>query len=576
MTEWSPLLLKVLLISLPLSLLGLWGTGLMKNTSLNHQRRFISLVMAALLLLPLLVWLGPSPIRITLPPEQIDTDMFISLSYQLVITEPDAVLRNSGPSVLDLALLIWLGGSLLGGLVLVWGIIGVRRHIRRSSPLTREQLDELNTHIHIDCASLPLQRVRLSDALKGPAAAGFFRPLILIPRHLFERMDADERCAVILHEWAHVEQKDGLFSLISLSLTRLYWWNPLVRALNKKRESLQELIGDQRAAQSSGALKYAKALLSLAEKSCRDRSLMGLAAFFGPISLKERIERILNTEDGMKQNRHQKPILVLASLAMALMLAAAGTEFVGTTQALSDESPAKNTQSEPERISADKTPKLIKRVEPKYPTEAKENGVTGQVILVAAIDLEGQVEQAKVISGHPLLNNAAIEAVKQWRYEPYIVNGQPKTVQFTVVITFKLSADTEKGEPAKAQEALRVASIQQPKLIKRVEPTYPQAALDARTQGQVIVEATTDIYGRITSAKHIPKDGQAMTPEYQLLVDSAIEATKQWVYEPYIIDGEPKPVRFTVLLTFKLGESKKEKPADIKAPQPPTQPNERK
>ena len=95
-----------------------------------------------------------------------------------------------------------------------------------------------------------------------------------------------------------------------------------------------------------------------------------------------------------------------------------------------------------------------------------------------------------------------------------------------------------------SQQAIRIASVQRPRLIKQVKPIYPQIALTARIQGVVIIEAMTDIYGRVRSARVISG--------HPLLNDAALTAIKQWVYEPYILNGIPKPVIFTATVTFTL------------------------
>jgi protein TonB len=85
------------------------------------------------------------------------------------------------------------------------------------------------------------------------------------------------------------------------------------------------------------------------------------------------------------------------------------------------------------------------------------------------------------------------------------------------------------------------------KLIRRVTPIYPSVALAARIQGVVIVEATTDIYGRVREARVV--SGQP------LLNDAALQAVRQWVYEPYLSNGIPRPVTFTVTVTFSLSQN---------------------
>jgi len=82
---------------------------------------------------------------------------------------------------------------------------------------------------------------------------------------------------------------------------------------------------------------------------------------------------------------------------------------------------------------------LIKRVQPNYPPLARQARIQGQVVLQAEISKEGTIQNLQLISGHPMLAPAAIEAVKQWRYKPYLLNGEPVAVDTQVVVNFTLS-----------------------------------------------------------------------------------------------------------------------------------------
>jgi protein TonB len=82
---------------------------------------------------------------------------------------------------------------------------------------------------------------------------------------------------------------------------------------------------------------------------------------------------------------------------------------------------------------------LIKRVQPNYPPLARQARIQGQVVLQAEISREGTIQNLQLISGHPMLAPAAIEAVKQWRYKPYLLNGEPVAVDTQVVVNFTLS-----------------------------------------------------------------------------------------------------------------------------------------
>ncbi len=85
-----------------------------------------------------------------------------------------------------------------------------------------------------------------------------------------------------------------------------------------------------------------------------------------------------------------------------------------------------------------KEPNLIKRVKPLYPPLALRSRIQANVVIEAVTDIYGRVKHARVVSGHPLLNQAALNAIYKWVYEPYIFNGIPKPVRFTVVVKFNL------------------------------------------------------------------------------------------------------------------------------------------
>jgi len=83
---------------------------------------------------------------------------------------------------------------------------------------------------------------------------------------------------------------------------------------------------------------------------------------------------------------------------------------------------------------------VIHRVQPTYPQMAKIARVQGSVVLAAIIGKDGAIQNLHVVStASPLLNQAALDAVKQWRYRPYILNGEPVEVDTTVTVTFTLN-----------------------------------------------------------------------------------------------------------------------------------------
>lgn len=90
------------------------------------------------------------------------------------------------------------------------------------------------------------------------------------------------------------------------------------------------------------------------------------------------------------------------------------------------------------RISVMMQGNLIHKVEPLYPAIAKIAGVQGPVLVKALISREGRIAQEQVVSGSRLLAPAALDAIRQWRYRPYYLNGEPVEVETEITVNFVL------------------------------------------------------------------------------------------------------------------------------------------
>jgi len=84
---------------------------------------------------------------------------------------------------------------------------------------------------------------------------------------------------------------------------------------------------------------------------------------------------------------------------------------------------------------------LIRRVEPVYPPLARSARIQGSVVLAALISRAGTIENLRAISGHPMLVPAAIDAVRQWQYRPYILNSEPIEVETQITVNFTLGGN---------------------------------------------------------------------------------------------------------------------------------------
>jgi periplasmic protein TonB len=101
--------------------------------------------------------------------------------------------------------------------------------------------------------------------------------------------------------------------------------------------------------------------------------------------------------------------------------------------------PPKPTQSRIRQGGQVQAAKLVNKVQPLYPPLARQTRISGTVRLHAIIAKNGSVEQLEVISGHPLLVQAALDAVRQWKYQPTTLNGENVEVDTTIDVIFSLN-----------------------------------------------------------------------------------------------------------------------------------------
>jgi protein TonB len=104
-----------------------------------------------------------------------------------------------------------------------------------------------------------------------------------------------------------------------------------------------------------------------------------------------------------------------------------------------DPSPAPETRVAPPRITSVRMATPIHRVDPVYPPLARQARVSGTVELLGVLGTDGRIHELKVLRGHPLLVNAAIAAVRQWIYEPTLLNGQAVEVSAPITVNFILN-----------------------------------------------------------------------------------------------------------------------------------------
>ena len=141
---------------------------------------------------------------------------------------------------------------------------------------------------------------------------------------------------------------------------------------------------------------------------------------------------------------------------------------------------AAQTAQAPVRVGGNiPPPQKIKHVPPVYPDEALRSGVQGMVILEAIIDPTGKVSEARVMRSIPLLDQAAIDAVRQWEFTPTLLNGTPVPVVMTVTVNFTMQGAPyapPMGAPTPASSMIRLTSSRSPDGMTTVWEITPERA----------------------------------------------------------------------------------------------------
>lgn len=172
--------------------------------------------------------------------------------------------------------------------------------------------------------------------------------------------------------------------------------------------------------------------------------------------------------------------------------------------------------------------KVVRRVDPDYPQAAQDADVSGKVTVEVVVETSGEVSLARIVNGHRLLNQAAIDAARQWRFSN--TYDGPVTIQ----LTFKFG-----DSDGLASEAEQKADV---KPTRKVNAVYPDEAKRKGVQGEVVVAITVNEKGEVTEAR--AESGA------ELLRAAAIAAAKQFQFANPL----QQTVRATLTFNFVLGD----------------------
>jgi len=559
---------NLLAYSLQVTALAAVGTVLPLVLKLRHPGALLhywQALFAACLLLPVI-----QPWR-SLPVETFSLNAVGSVRIETTFAvASEASVNLSLPELLAAVLVL---GVLARLSWLAVGFCRLRLYVRKA-----RQLSPLPDAVAETCRLVGVNPpINLSSQIGSPVAFGFWKPLILVPYNFCE-MPYDFQKAISCHELWHVRRNDWLFSVLEELAVAMIWFHPAIWWLISRIRLTREQVVDRLVLKTTGERKpYLDALLQVALARGRTE-LTSAPLFLTKHHLTQRVALIV-TEVAMSRTR------IAISLAVSLVL----LSLTGTvaTRAFPLESPRSGTQQVallrqgPETgpgtpaiaslaISTEElSQKLLSRVIPVYPVEAKKEGVQGEVLLAVNVNEKGEVDNIEVLKGPAPLVLSALDAVKQWKYAPYLKDGVAVPVSSTVTVNFALAGTKPTREQVQHSDTVRTderVTLRTPPLAYRVEPVYPLEAKEKGIEGEVRFALTVDEHGDVTDVRVLA--GNAM------LVGAAYEAVRQWKYTPVVMDGVPIRVYVSVAIKFELNpksaaNSNPEIPAAaFNAPQP--------
>jgi beta-lactamase regulating signal transducer with metallopeptidase domain len=299
----------------------------------------------------------------------------------------------------------------------------------------------------------PRARFAVLDRAASPATFGVRRPLVLLPPG-FESIARERQAAIALHELLHVRRGDWLALLVEELALGVFFFHPAVHWLVGRVRLAREQCVDALVVRRLGSREaYLESLVEAARTAVLTRAVPA-APFLRESHLRERVDLLLKEVS-------MSAVHTLRNAAVTAVVLLGALAFTASALPLqSAPAPAKATVATGDK-AAGAEPKIVRKINPAYPAEAKAEKVEGSFLIDLVIGADGAVRDARVavsapsvarrqelegrrgtpaaIEGDQRLATAALDAVRSWVYEPVLKNGKPVEVKATVTVNFKLS-----------------------------------------------------------------------------------------------------------------------------------------
>ncbi|HTH53977.1 MAG TPA: M56 family metallopeptidase [Edaphobacter sp.] len=328
--------------------------------------------------------------------------------------------------------LLYFAARLTRGL---WNAWRIRRGAQR---LDWGEEEERIWERRCEAFAVDSKRVEVGSSLRidGPVTMGIRRAALLFPTGFLSGVTKEDLDAVMAHECAHILRYDFLKNLLYNAFALPMSYHPLLHRTLSRVEETREMICDAMAAEAiAGRESYAKSLLRLAllmveRKPARTLHAIGI---FDDNSFERRVMSLTGEKIAMGRARR---LVMIAVCAMAAVVTC------GSAVALRMDVGVKKEAAAPIKVKASViASNLIYDKHPVYPAEAKEKNdtVDGPVVLEAIISKEGFVKDLRVKQSlRPDYDRSALDAVREWRYRPYMLNGEPTEVETTITVNYSI------------------------------------------------------------------------------------------------------------------------------------------
>lgn len=416
-----------------------------------------------------------------------------------------------------------------------------------------------------------------STAIAGPSTIGIRRRIVLLPPALLTSIPHEDLTAALAHEFAHMRRRDFarnlLYELIALPVA----WHPLLWLTRHRITESREMVCDELAAQAThGTTRYAHSLLRLAACfSCPTPATTLHAIGILDANILERRVMKLTRNHLITASSRRTATAAAVLLGIATCASAMSMRLEVPAQAIIPIHTAAPVHAigrfgtpqpqDPTRVSGGvMAGQIISKVNPVYPPEAKEKGIQGAVVLHAIIGKDGTVQNLNVVSGPDELQSSAMDAVKQWVYKPFLLNGNPTEVETTITVNYSLDNSNSQHPPSpppppadnisegahqaggSAGDVYKVGgSVRPPIVTYSAVPGYPEEARKSKLSGNVIVGLIVDQDGN-------PREVHVARGLGNQLDEKAVEAVQQYRFKPATRNGEPVAVALNVEVNFRV------------------------